>query len=123
MFDTKIAEKLNVINFPIEVQKIRGIPEEMARAVVRTDQVTNEGHSVLGVVGSRYKPINHMDAFGGALSKLIGNGLVVEPEHLKLETYENGAMAKMELVLPNHTTTIGEHKMALKYVARNSYNE
>ena len=114
-----IQEKLKVIDFPIDIQKIEGIPEAMGRKVVRLDHAPN---TPLGIVGSRYKPIPHMEAFGGALNAMKMGGLNFKNAKLDIESYENGAMAKMELMLPEHHAVVGDHNLYLKFVARNSYN-
>ena len=46
MLNTKLQEKLQKVNFPVEVQNIKGIPSDMARAVVSTDQASNDGNTV-----------------------------------------------------------------------------
>lgn len=123
MLNTKLLEKLQKVNFPVEVQNIKGIPSDMARAVVRTDQASNDGHTVLGVVGSRYKPIEHMKAFGGALEQIqSAYTTILADADIKVDTYENGAMAVMECVFPSVKYRVKDHDLNLKFVARNSYN-
>tara|TARA_R100000781_G_scaffold105862_2_gene69718 strand:- start:820 stop:1818 length:999 start_codon:yes stop_codon:yes gene_type:complete len=118
MLDTKTYEKeLQKVNFPVEIQDIHDIPVEMARKIVRVD--TNEP---LGLVKSKYKPIDHVQAFDGAIQQMQNGGLNFTDAKINIDAYENGAMAKMEVLLPSHHTKIGTHDLFLKYVARNSYN-
>jgi len=119
MKNEQFEDALKQINFPIEIQSISGIPEEMGRKVVRLDHAPA---TPLGIVGSRYQPIHHMEAFNGALKSMESGGLDFTNAQLKVHSYEMGAMAKMELLLPAHHTKIGNHDLSLKYVARNSYN-
>jgi len=122
MLDTKLQEKLNQVDFKIDIRDIQGIPSEMGRKVVRLDNLGRQEGDPLGIVGSRYKPILHKDAFGGAIKAMKNGGLDFNNAKLDIETYENGGMAKMELLLPSHHTKVGEHDLFLKFVARNSYN-
>ena len=117
MLNTDIQEKLQEINFPVEVQGIDGIPINMGKKVIRTD--TNQ---VLGLVKSRYKPINHYSAFYGSLKEMQASGINFNNANFKINSYENGAFAKMEISFPEHTAFVGDHKLLLKYIARNSYN-
>ena len=119
MNNEQIQKELEIINFPIQIQTIAGIPEEMGRKIVRLDHAPA---TPLGIVGSRYQPINHMDAFGGAIKSMELGGLDFTDAKLDVSSYENGAMAKMELLLPAHHEKVGTHDLYLKYVARNSYN-
>jgi len=122
MLDTKLEEKLKAIDFKIDIRDIQGIPNDMGRKVVRLDNLGRQEGDPLGIVGSRYKPILHKDAFGGALLAMQKGGLDFTDAQLDIETYENGAMAKMELLLPAHNAKIGDHDLSVKFVARNSYN-
>ena len=118
MLNTKIyEEEMAKVNFPIDIKEIEGIPYDMGRKLMRTDTDTP-----LGIVKSKYKPILHKDAFQGALTQMREGGLTLENAEIKIDSYENGAMAKMEVLLPEKTTQIGDHNLSLKYVARNSYN-
>ena len=118
MLNTKLfEEEMEKINFSIDIQDIEGIPTEMGRKLVRTDTDTP-----LGIIKSKYKPILHKQAFQGALQEMKNGGLTLENAEVKIDSYENGAMAKMEVLLPEKTTQIGDHNLSLKYVARNSYN-
>jgi hypothetical protein len=121
MLDTKlqkkIEESLQEINFPVAITDIPTIPPSMCRKLVRTDN-----GQPLGLIKSRYKPINHMDAFGGALKSMAEGGLDLSEADISVKSYEFGAMAKMEVIMPNLTETIGTHEHQLKYIARNSYN-
>lgn len=119
MLNTIMQEELRKVNFPIAINNISGIPEDMGRVVVRTDHAPA---TPLGIVGSRYKPIPHIDAFGGALKAMESGGIDFTNAKLDIESYEDGALAKMELLLPSHTAKIGNHDLSLKFVARNSYN-
>lgn len=122
MLDTKLQEKLNEVSFKIDIRDIQGIPSDMGRKVVRLDNLGRQEGDPLGIVGSRYKPILHKDAFGGAIQAMQNGGLDFNNAKLDIETYENGGMAKMELLLPSHHTKVGDHDLYLKFVARNSYN-
>mgnify|MGYP003151341964 CR=1 FL=1 len=122
MLDTKLLKKLDDINFNIDIRNIDGIPSEMGRKVVRLDNLGRQDGDPLAIVGSRYKPILHKDAFGGALQAMEQGGLDFTDADLQIKSYENGAMAKMELVLPAHKAQVGDHDLSVKYVARNSYN-
>ena len=122
MLDTKLEEKLKAIDFKIDIRDIQGIPNDMGRKVVRLDNLGRQEGDPLGIVGSRYKPILHKDAFGGAIQAMQNGGLDFNNAKLDIETYENGGMAKMELLLPSHHTKVGDHDLYLKFVARNSYN-
>ena len=122
MLNTKLLEKLEDVSFKIDIRDIQGIPSEMGRKIVRLDNLGRQEGDPLSIVGSRYKPILHKDAFQGALESMQNAGLDFTEAKLKVESYENGAMAKMELLLPKHHAKVGEHDLYLKYVARNSYN-
>ena len=122
MLNTKLEEKLKAIDFKIDIRDIQGIPNDMGRKVVRLDNLGRQEGDPLGIVGSRYKPILHKDAFGGAIQAMQNGGLDFNNAKLDIETYENGGMAKMELLLPSHHTKVGDHDLYLKFVARNSYN-
>ena len=118
MLDTKLyEEQLEKINFQVNIEEIDGIPTDMAQKIVRTD--TNQP---LGIVKSKYKPINHKEAFLGALMQMDKGGVSFKNSEIKIDAYENGAMAKMEVLLKDHNTKIGEHDLSLKFIARNSYN-
>ena len=122
MLDTKLQEALQDVSFEIDVRDIQGIPSHMGRKVVRLDQWGAQDGDPLGIVGSRYKPIHHVDAFGGAIEAMKSGGLDFSNNEITVNTYENGAMAKMELLLPAHHVQVGNHDLYLKFVARNSYN-
>ncbi len=118
MLDTKFyKEQMDKVNFPVAIQEIPTIPREMAQKIVRTDT-----EDALGIIKSKYRPINHVDAFDGALQKIKQAGVSFNNAEMKLDSFENGAMAKMEVVFKDHNTKIGKHDLSLKYVARNSYN-
>lgn len=118
MLDTKLyEEQLEKINFQVNIEEIDGIPTDMAQKIVRTD--TNQP---LGIVKSKYKPINHKEAFLGALMQMEKGDVSFNNSEIKIDAYENGAMAKMEVLLKDHNTKIGEHDLSLKFIARNSYN-
>lgn len=121
MLDTKLQESLaneiDKVSFPISIEQIDGIPVEMGRKLIRTDTKVP-----LGIIKSKYKPILHKDAFCGALIEMKKGGLTLDDAEISIESYENGAMAKMEVLLPEKQTQIGSHNLFLKYVARNSYN-
>jgi len=122
MLDTKLLEKLNDIDFKIDIRNINGIPSEMGRKLVRLDNLGRQDGDPLAIIGSRYKPILHKDAFGGALEAMLKGGLDFTDCELSVKSYERGAMAKMELLLPMHKAKIGDHDLSIKFVARNSYN-
>ena len=121
MLDTKLQESLaneiDKVSFPISIEKIDGIPVEMGKKLISTDT-----KMPLGIIKSKYKPILHKDAFCGALIEMKKGGLTLDNAEITIDSYENGAMAKMEVLLPEKQTQIGNHNLFLKYVARNSYN-
>ena len=122
MLDTQLLEKLEKVNFNVDIRNIHGIPSHLGRKIVRLDNLGRQDGDPLAIVGSRYKPITHISAFKGALETMEKSGLDFTDAELKVDSYENGAMAKMELLLPKHHEKVGSHDLYLKYVARNSYN-
>ena len=122
MLDTKLLEKLEKVNFNVDIRNIHGIPSEMGRKIVRLDNLGRQDGDPLAIVGSRYKPISHKSAFTQPLEAMEKSGLDFTDADLKVFSYENGAMAKIELLLPKHHIKVGDHDLYLKYVARNSYN-
>jgi hypothetical protein len=123
MLDTKIQEALEDVSFNIDIRDIQGIPSHMGRKVVRLNQFGAQEGDPLGIVKSRYKPIHHKDAFGGAIQAMKLGGLDFTNSEITINSYENGAMAKMELLLPAHHAKVGDHDLYLKFIARNSYNQ
>lgn len=122
MLDTQLLEKLEKVNFKVDIRNIHGIPSHLGRKIVRLDNLGRQDGDPLAIVGSRYKPISHISAFQGALETMDKSGLDFTDANLQVYSYENGAMAKIELLLPKHHTKVGDHNLYLKYVARNSYN-
>ena len=122
MLDTQLLEKLEKVNFNVDIRNIHGIPAHLGRKIVRLDNLGRQDGDPLAIVGSRYKPITHISAFKGALETMDKSGLDFTDADLQVYSYENGAMAKIELLLPKHHTKVGDHNLYLKYVARNSYN-
>ena len=122
MLNTKLLEKLEDVSFKIDIRDIQGIPSEMGRKIVRLDNLGRQEGNPLGIVGARYKPIPHKDAFGGALEAMDSAGIDFTDADLNVTSYENGAMAKMEMLLPAHKAKVGNHDLSMKYIARNSYN-
>ena len=120
MLDTKIQEALEDVSFNIDIRDIQGIPSHMGRKVVRLNQFGAQEGDPLGIVKSRYKPIHHKDAFGGAIQAMKLGGLDFTNSEITINSYENGAMAKMELLLPAHHAKVGDHDLYLKFIARNS---
>lgn len=117
MLDTQINHILNEVNFNIAIQEIPTVPSDQYRKIVRTDT-----DAFLGMCKTRYKPISHMDAFGGALKSMSKGGLDFADAEFNIQSYDLGAMAKMEIVFPNYKEMVGNQELKLKYVARNSYN-
>ena len=115
--EDSLWKEINKVSFPISIEKIDGIPVEMGKKLIRTDI-----NVPLGIIKSKYKPILHKDAFRGALIEMKKGGLTLDDAQIEIDSYENGAMAKMEVLLPEKQIMIGDHKLYLKYVARNSYN-
>jgi len=115
-----INETLKDVDFPVELQPIydgnEQISKEIGQFVKRTDT-----DDLFGIVKSKYKLLSHKDAFGGALESMQ-TALDFSNAEIKVDTYEKGALAKMEIMFPNHHVKVGEHDLYLKYVARNSYN-
>ena len=122
MLDTQLLEKLEKVNFKVDIRNIHGIPSTLGRKIIRLDNLGRQEGDPLAIVGSRYKPITHISAFKGALETMEKSGLDFTDADLQVHSYENGAMAKIELLLPKHHTKVGDHNLYLKYVARNSYN-
>jgi len=122
MLDTNLLEKLEKVNFNVDIRNIHGIPSHLGRKIVRLDNLGRQDGDPLAIVGSRYKPVTHISAFKGALETMEKSGLDFTDANLQVYSYENGAMAKIELLLPKHHTKVGDHNLYLKYVARNSYN-
>ena len=122
MLDTQLLEKLEKVDFKVDIRNIHGIPSHLGRKIVRLDNLGRQDGDPLAIVGSRYKPISHISAFQGALETMDKSGLDFTDADLQVYSYENGAMAKIELLLPKHHTKVGDHNLYLKYVARNSYN-
>ena len=108
---------LSPIDFPTTILPIQDIPEHMARRVVRLDN-----NVPLGVVGPTYEIIKHTDAFRGAIESMEKGGVNFTDAKGKLNVYEHGALAKLEIDFPSHQAKIGGHDLHVKYVARNSYN-
>ena len=94
MLDTKLyEEQLEKINFQVNIEEIDGIPTDMAQKIVRTD--TNQP---LGIVKSKYKPINHKEAFLGALMQMDKGGVSFKNSEIKIDAYEKNLDRKMKLV-------------------------
>ena len=90
MLDTYLFKKeMEKVILPIDIREIPTIPTEMSRVLVRTDT-----DAPLGLVKSKYKPILHKDAFQGALVQMQQGGLTLKDAEVKIDSYENGAMAK-----------------------------
>ena len=87
MLNTKLLEKLSDIDFKVDIRDIQGIPSEMGRKVVRLDNLSRQDGDPLAIFGSRYKPILHKDAFGGALQAMSKGGLDFTDADLKVESY------------------------------------
>jgi hypothetical protein len=118
MLDTNLLkEKMIAVDFPIAIMDIPTIPNKEYRQIRRTDNNT-----FLGMCKTRYKPITHSNAFGGAIDNMIAGGIDFTDAQINIQSYEFGAMAKMEITLPKHHTKVGDHDLMLKYIARNSYN-
>ena len=112
-----IDNELEKISFPVEIQDIPTIPSSEYRKLVRTD--TND---FLGMCKSMYKPINHKTAFGGAVEAMKKGDIDFTDCQFSVKSFENGALAQMEITFPKHTAKVGDHNLYLKFVARNSYN-
>ena len=118
-----ITSELEKIDFPVAVQPIldqqtgKNLPIQMGQVVRRLDN-----NIPLGIVRSRYKPITHKDAFGRAIDSMKNGNIDFTDAQYKVNVYENGALAQMEITFPKHHTVIGTHDLYLKFVARNSYN-
>ena len=108
---------LGDVDFPIAISEIPNIPPQMGRVVKRIDN-----NRPLGVVGLKYKPITHRDAFGGAIDAINNSDINTEGYNYDLQSHEYGALASLEINFPAHTAKIGNHDLSAKYIARNSYN-
>ena len=87
-------------DFPIathELQTFQGasVPKSMSQAIVRTD--TNE---VLGVNGSKYKPIEHDDVVNSILDA-VSDANVSQDYSLNVETFANGAKMRGIINFPD----------------------
>ena len=118
MLDTEIQEQLEKINFPIAIKPIPTIPEHKLRQIRRTDN-----DLFLSECKGRYKPIFHYDAFNGAIQVMKKGGLNFANADVKVESYDFGAMAKMEITFWDMKEQVGNHDLYVKYIARNSYNQ
>ena len=114
-----LEEELEKVNFPVAIEQIPTVPQELGQVLRRTDT-----GDALGLVKSRYNPINHYSAFNGAIEaiKSANESVSFDNVAFNINQYENGAMAKMEIIFPDHHVKVGEHDLYLKYIARNSYN-
>jgi hypothetical protein len=112
-----LAIDLKEIDFDIAINPIQGIPEQMGRVVRRIDTNTP-----LGVVGLKYRPVTHKNAFGGAIEAINNSNIDTEGYTYDLRSHEYGALASLEINFPAHTARIGTHDLSAKYIARNSYN-
>ena len=118
MLDTEIQEQLQKINFPIAIKPIPTIPEHKLRQIRRTDN-----DLFLSECKGRYKTIFHYDAFNGAIEVMKKGGLDFSNADVKVESYDFGAMAKMEITFWDMKEQVGNHDLYVKYIARNSYNQ
>ncbi len=109
-------------NFPIETQQLQtitgsSVPTRMSQAVVRTD--TNE---VLGVNGSKYKPIIHDDVVNSILDA-VSDANVSQDYSFNVELYDNGA--KLRGIIDFNDLTIepeiGDH-IRFQILFYNSYD-
>ena len=130
-----VAEQIDysAVDFPIEHRPVASklalgtdryelleIPPEMGSCIWRVDP--DRPPLPLAIVGSRYKPVTHRDAFAGAVDSLVKAGVDLSDSNCQINAYENGAMAEMSITMPSHSATVGGHTLSLKYTARNSYN-
>ena len=117
---TQLIEELQPLRFPIEMRNIPGIPSELGRQLVRTDTAPA---TPISLHKSRYKPISHTDAFVTSLQALAGANVDLTDVYMKVESSGNGAMASVDIVFKSHEIMIGNHKLNLRYTARNSLNQ
>ena len=119
MNKAEIIHKLNDLNFPVSIMPIDDVqvPDDKFKKIVRTDT-----DHFLGLVKSRYHPINHMNAFMGAIEAIEAGGVSLRNAEVTAKSYDYGALAKLEIIFPEHTELVGDHNLKLKFVARNSYN-
>ena len=117
MLDTQLNHYLTEVNFPVAVQDIDGVPNDQYRKIVRTDTDT-----FLGMCKTRYKPITHTDAFGGAIKSMINGGIDFKDAQIDVKSYQYGAMAKMEIVFPNYKEQIGNHDLNLNHSLNHKLN-
>ena len=66
MLDTQLLEKLEKVDFKVDIRNIHGIPSHLGRKIVRLDNLGRQDGDPLAIVGSRNKPISHIIAFQGA---------------------------------------------------------
>ena len=115
-----LIQQLQPLRFPVEMRDIQGIPPHMGRQLVRTDRAPA---TPIAIHKSRYKPISHSDAFLNSLIAIDGAGIDTNNVEMKVDSFDDGAMASIEVLFKSHKMKIGTHDLYLKYVARNSYNQ
>ena len=115
-----LCERLQPLRFPIDMQDIPTIPPHLGRQLVRLDRAPA---TPIAIHKSRYKPITHENAFISSIKALGKTGLDMTNVDMSVESFNDGAMASIDLVFNNHQMRIGDHDLKLKYVARNSYNQ
>ena len=54
MLDTQLLEKLEKVNFNVDIRNIHGIPSHLGRKIVRLDNLGRQDGDPLAIVGSRY---------------------------------------------------------------------
>ena len=87
-------------------------------ALVRTD--TNE---TLSIVGSKYNPVTHQEAFKTAEDVILRSDLNLEGIDRHTAVSHNGARAYSTWTLPEHRVTLRkDDDVALQISARNSYD-
>ena len=103
-----LIQQLQPLRFPVEMRDIQGIPPHMGRQLVRTDRAPA---TPIAIHKSRYKPISHSDAFLNSLIAIDGAGIDTNNVEMKVDSFDDGAMASIEVLFKSHKMKIGTHDL------------
>ena len=85
--------------------------------------VRDDNDEVLSIVGSKYKPVTHQEAFDTAENVIMRSDLNLNGINRHTEVSHNGARAYSTWTLPEHRVTLRkDDDVALQISARNSYD-
>jgi len=85
--------------------------------------VRDDNDEVLSIVGSKYRPVTHQEAFNTAEDVIMRSDLNLEGIERQTEVSHNGARAYSTWTLPEHRVTLRkDDDVALQISARNSYD-